>query len=624
MTEKKPKIKILISCHKPTAYISNNILTPIQLNCANNKMRIPNMLRDNDGENISKLNPMYCELTAQYWAWKNLDADYYGFCHYRRYFNFSNKKFKEDPFGNIVEQYPGEYIIEKYGQDEATIRKTIGDNDIIISERKDIRKMPGAQKTIIDQYKCAPLLVSSDIDLVKEIIDEITPEYSVAAEEHLNGHATSFCNMYILKKEIFFEYCEWMFKILGEFCKRVDMSKYSTEALRTPGHLSERLFGIYLTKKETDNENLKIKELQCVYFEKTDIQEELKPVFNKNAVPVVFAANDKFVPIFATCLQSVLDTSSNKNNYDIVLIQSDVSEENKKTLLGMLDGRPNFSLRFYDAARLLADYKLEAKEHISVETYYRFLIQDAMPDYNKVLYIDCDLIVKRDLAELYAANIDGYMLAATRDPDFIGQVNGATKDTKEYAVDILKLKDPYAYFQAGVILFNEKEMRKAYSTNEWLEFATVPYRYSDQDVLNVYCQGRVKYLDMAWNMIFDCNHERVSKVITFAPDAIQKEYKAAHANPYIVHYAGFMKPWYKPTEEFARDFWMTARKTPFYEQIIYTMGKKKVYREIDILAKNVSFKGKTTNRVKRLYRKIVKEDSALDNSVKKIVNKRIK
>ena len=61
------------------------------------------MLHDDEGENISDKNPMYCELTAQYWAWKNLDADYYGFCHYRRYFNFSDTVYEEDPWGNVLD-----------------------------------------------------------------------------------------------------------------------------------------------------------------------------------------------------------------------------------------------------------------------------------------------------------------------------------------------------------------------------------------------------------------------------------------------------------------------------------------------------------------------------------------
>ena len=62
-------------------------------------------LHDNDGENISSKNPMYCELTAQYWAWKNADADYYGFCHYRRYFDFTNTPHRENDYGEIMDSF---------------------------------------------------------------------------------------------------------------------------------------------------------------------------------------------------------------------------------------------------------------------------------------------------------------------------------------------------------------------------------------------------------------------------------------------------------------------------------------------------------------------------------------
>ena len=575
-------------------------MTPIQVGCANNKKRKPGILYDDEGENISKLNPMYCELTAQYWAWKNLDADYYGFCHYRRYFNFSQKRYEEDPWGNIVEKYPGEFSIEKYGQDEESIHDMVLGNDIIITKIKNIKKMPDGAKTIYQQYEKAPFLNPKDIHEVKKIIDELTPEYSESAEKFLNGHHTCFCNMYILKKELFFEYCEWCFKILEEFCKRTDMSEYSTEALRTPGHLSERLFNIFLIKLRKDRgQNLRIKELQCIYFEDTEKQNALEPVFKKNAVPVVLAANNDYVPVFATCLQSILDTTKDKYNYDIVLIQSDIIEDNKQGLLAMVSKYKNVSLRFYNATSLLADYDLVANEHITVETFYRFLIQEAMPKYDKVLYIDCDLIVKNDLGELFETDVDDYLLAAVRDVDFAGQINGANKTTSKYAEKRLKLKNPLTYFQAGVILFNEKEMRKAHSLDEWLDFATERYKYSDQDVLNKYCQGKVKYLDMSWNFIFDHWHQRVKEVVAFAPDYIQKEYAEARKHPCIIHYAGAMKPWFSPKEEFARDFWLTARKTPFYEELIYNMGNKNTALEIKKLATNVSFKGRIKNRATR-------------------------
>lgn len=299
----------------------------------------------------------------------------------------------------------------------------------------------------------------------------------------------------------------------------------------------------------------------------------LKPAFTKNTIPIVFAANNGFVPMFAACLQSLIDHLNSKYNYDVILIQSDVSDENKSALLSMVEPYKNLSLRFYDATPLLQGYHLKANAHISVETYYRFLIQGAMPDYHKVLYIDCDLIINGDISELYNTDIEDYMLAAARDPDFLGQINGATPETMEYIKTDFKMKNPFDYFQAGVLLFNEDEMRAAHSLDEWLTFASTPYRYNDQDVLNLHCEGHVKFLDMEWNMIVDCNHERVAKIISHAPADIQSAYAKAHTDPKIIHYAGFMKPWYGPTEDYAHEFWHYARKTPYYEELLVHMVK---------------------------------------------------
>ena len=565
-------IKILISCHKESAYLKTDIWQPIQLGCALTNRKFADMLSDDVGENISDKNPMYCELTAQYWAWKNMEADYYGFCHYRRYFSFSDKTYLEDAYGNIKEPYFDSDVVAKYGLDDATVRNLVEQYDVITTTRKDLTRMAGRFKSVIDQYDKATLLHSKDLKVILDIIDEKYPEYSKYAHQHCNGHVTSFCNMYILKKEIFFDYCQWMFAVLEEFCNRVDMSHYSTEALRTPGHLSERLFGIYYLKMMAENSNLRVKELQCVLFDNTDPQSILAPAFTENSVPVVFAANNHFVPMFASCLRSLLDHVSPQYNYDVVLLQSDVEKEHKDELLDMVKGYTNVSLRFFDAARLVKNYKLKANAHISVETFYRFLIQAVLPDYDKILYLDCDLVVNADVAELYQTDVEGYMLAAARDPDFLGQINGANLGTQQYCQNEFKMKDPYNYFQAGVLLFNEKEMRKAYTLEQWLTFASQPFKYSDQDVLNLYCEGKVKYLDMAWNMITDCDHTRVSQVIVHAPASVQAEYRKAHANPKIIHYAGFMKPWHRPSEDYARKFWDAARRTPYYEELLFRMS----------------------------------------------------
>ena len=89
--EKQADIRILIACHKPTYVPENPLFYPIQVGTALTDRRLEGMTyHDNEGDNISEKNPDYCELTAQYWAWKHLDCDYYGFFHYRRYLTFRN------------------------------------------------------------------------------------------------------------------------------------------------------------------------------------------------------------------------------------------------------------------------------------------------------------------------------------------------------------------------------------------------------------------------------------------------------------------------------------------------------------------------------------------------------
>ncbi len=563
-------LRVYVSTHKDCFAPDLDTVQLIQVGAANSKFRFKQVLYDDQGVNISELNPMYCELTAQYWAWKNETADFYGFCHYRRYFSLMDHEVAEDSYGNVIEPYLSNKVLDKYGFNDKNLKDLISNYDLITTKRNNVRKFPGKYKNIYDHWKRAPYLHDQDIDIMVDIIKNDYPKYYTSAVEYCNGYLGTFCNMYILRKDLFFEYCDFAFGVLEKFCEQKDMSLYSKEALRTPGHLAERLFGIYYTFIMNNRKDIRCKELQCVCFKNTDRHEALKPAFI-DAKPIVFAANDGFVPYFAACLQSLLDCSSSKNNYDIVLLHKDICESNQKLLLEMVRGFDNVSLRFYNVGFVVGQYSLKANAHISEETYYRFLIQDVLPDYDEILYLDCDIIICTDVAKIFDEDLTGFYLAATRDPDFAGQINGANKKTIKYINSSFHMNDPHNYFQAGVILFNIKEMKEAYSTEEWLQFASTPYMYNDQDVLNLYCEGKVKYLDMKWNLLADCDHTRISKVISFAPNSIQNEYFEARKCPYIIHYAGFMKPWHRPTEDYAERFWSAIRKTPFYEKALFTL-----------------------------------------------------
>ncbi|MCI7746522.1 MAG: glycosyltransferase family 8 protein, partial [Collinsella sp.] len=209
--------------------------------------------------------------------------------------------------------------------------------------------------------------------------------------------------------------------------------------------------------------------------------------------------------------------------------------------------------------------------HISIETYYRFLIQDVLPAYDKVLYLDSDLVILDDIAKLFNVELANNLVAATRDIDYAGNLNMTDGKRRDYSETVLHLRQPFDYFQAGVLVLNLAEMRKLHSLDEWLALATdSQFIYDDQDILNSECQGRVFYLDQAWNVMTDCDG-RIRKVFSFAPAEMFDAFMTAYADPKIVHYAGYEKPWNCVTCDKPEHYWKYARSTPFYEHLLFSM-----------------------------------------------------
>ena len=125
----KQNIRIFVTTHKNVNTFDSKIMQPVQVGPKN--YRFPWAFHDDEGENIANLNPRYCELTTQYWAWKNIKADYYGFCHYRRYFDFSDTPHKENPYGEIMDNYIDAVTAKKYGLNDENIAKVVKQYDVI-------------------------------------------------------------------------------------------------------------------------------------------------------------------------------------------------------------------------------------------------------------------------------------------------------------------------------------------------------------------------------------------------------------------------------------------------------------------------------------------------------------
>ena len=521
---------------------------------------------DCTGENISEKNPCYCELTTQYWAWKNVDADYYGFIHYRRMLSFADREFGTDLWGNVRYEYLTERALKEIGVlDEDRVREIVSQYDVLTPTQVDLRKA-GIQ-SVHEQYAGAPRLHIEDLDLMLEIIKDCTPAYYEAASAYLNGYTASLCNVFVMKKELFREYCEFLFTVLEEFDRRKDTSEYSVEAYRTQGHLGERMFGIFLTYLKAKG-IYRIGEREMIFFVHTQPQPHFEPAFDTNNVPVIFACSEYYAQFCSAAILSLAEHTSPENNYDLIILCRDFSATAKARLLSIVSDYPNVSLRFYDVGALFDQYHLFESPTISIETYYRLVIPEIFDVYDKVLYLDADLIVVDDVAKLYAVDIGNCYLGAAHDIGLQGNLNGGNREMMKYYSQF-NCKDPKNFFNAGVLIMNTKQFRADFTLRYLLDFAQQgAFKFQDQDMLNILCEGRIYDIGYEWNFYGDPVDSYRGWFNAFAPHEFYKKYLDAKKGFHIIHFPGNEKPWWDPSLEYAEIFWKYFRKSPYYEMFL--------------------------------------------------------
>ena len=301
-------------------------------------------------------------------------------------------------------------------------------------------------------------------------------------------------------------------------------------------------------------------------------------------VSIVLAADQNYVPILYTCMQPIVLHTSSEHIYDIYVFHTNIESDSQQPFLTNLQ-TSNINISFINVLSYLSGYTLDAHGHITTETYYRFLILEILKEKQKVLYLDCDTIVCDDLAKLYHTDLTNHLIAAAIDPAVSGAFNNRESDFFIYAKDVLHMKNPFRYFQAGVLLLNVQKLRQITTVQKLFSLAdTHVYRLFDQDILNMICYNQVLYFDMKWNLLFDCAFTRVKNEIALAPDEIQKQYHAARKHPSIIHYAGHLKPWQDSSADFATEFWRIARMTPFYQSLL---SSHRVHRFIRFIRKIV-------------------------------------
>lgn len=241
---------IFVCHHKPCDTVQNEIVIPLHVGKKVSNFEL-GFLGDDTGVNISDKNPYYCELTATYWIWKNINSDIVGLFHYRRFLNFKNAQKK------VHSLTP--HFLSDFGITKENIEHVLNEYDLILP-----KKSKSCKKTIYEFYNIEH--IQSDMDLLILILTKKYPQYAdkiiKTFKENSQGY---FANMLIAKKDVFDTYAAWLFDILFEIENSIqdDVLKRDTYQQRVYGFLAERLMSIFVIC----HPYLKIKELPVLYVE---------------------------------------------------------------------------------------------------------------------------------------------------------------------------------------------------------------------------------------------------------------------------------------------------------------------------------------------------------------------
>jgi lipopolysaccharide biosynthesis glycosyltransferase len=254
---------------------------------------------------------------------------------------------------------------------------------------------------------------------------------------------------------------------------------------------------------------------------------------------VVFAVNDKYIILLSIAIKTLLEKT--KNPLLLNVIYSHLSFKNI-FYLRRLSSSFNTEINFHkiESSQFIG---LPEKSHLTIEAYYRLAIPSIIKA-EKVLYLDCDVLIKSDLTHLFSKNLKKFALAAVIDPAF-------------QPIKKLRMKPKSTYFNSGVMLLNLKYWRDEEISKKVLKYLRdnpKKITYADQCALNAIINGNYLALNKKYN--FQSGH--------FDALAPNKPYQ----NPLIVHFTGAYKPThYLCKHPFKNEFLRQLSQTPFMLKI---------------------------------------------------------
>lgn len=594
----------------------NECFKPLQVGSANTTLRLP-MLQDNVGDNISALNPSFCEMTGVYWAWKNdKTSDYIGFCHYRRFLSFQNRTHQEADFhGMLHAKRIQSNFEEDFGLDAASVRSVVTCHDLILPYKIDV-SLTGPVKSVREQYESSAFHHAKHLEFARRALMVLAPGDLKYFDELLNGPYIYPTNMFVMSRELFHRYCEWIFPLLFWLENKIDVMGLGAADRRAVGYLSERLLSTFVLKLLKDEPSLRIAEVDRLFIQNTRCKPKEPPLPESKLpiVSVVASTDESYAPHMAALVVSIAETIKEDVWLDLIILHGLLTSVTRRNLEELATSFSNISLSFVDMEGEYTDAKVHS--YFPKATLYRLGVAELLHSRNRIIFIDTDGIVNEDLSSLGRMDMEGNLIAAVHDFTMesfqnmkvpvlqeCGELNAMTYCERYLAMGAAAND----YFQAGLVVMDLAAWRKEKLAKTMIsDVLSRPYWFLDQDVMNKHLVGRVKWLDPKWNVVsLDTRHR------SYLSNASQTTLARADAYPSFIHFAGYGKPWNSAGHAKAQEYWRCLRQTPFYEKtLLQTLRSSVIHHE----SPAIRGKGSSLSQFMQLVRK---RFSKLGRSIRK-------
>ena len=263
-------------------------------------------------------------------------------------------------------------------------------------------------------------------------------------------------------------------------------------------------------------------------------------------INLFFAVDDNYCSFLSAAIHSMFKNADQNYEYNLYVLHNGISQEKQNILKTQVSSFG--SIDFVDMNEKLKtlEDRLVTRDYYTMTTYYRLFIPNMFPKMDKALYLDSDIIITGNIADLYNVDMGNNLVGAV--PDMAVQ---NTPIFIEYVENALGVKAE-KYFNAGILLMNLKEMRNWDFENKFIELLG-KYKFrvaQDQDYLNVLTKDRVKYVDNSWNV-----QPVPANICSF--DTIN-----------LIHYNMLWKPWIYEGIDYSETFWEYAKESPLYNHIL--------------------------------------------------------